>query len=248
MGYGLIAKKMGMSSLSDEEGRLTPVTILYAPPGEVIQVKSKDKEGYDAIQVGFFSSAAHRFSNAIAGHQKKATSSLRNTKMLWSILQEFTFTKDTLPAGQSDSSEPLSLPSAIGQNLSLDIFKKGQRVFVQGISKGKGFQGAMKRHGFGGGRATHGSGFHRAPGSLGASATPSRVFKGKKMPGRMGGKSLSVANLKIIEMDKEKCFLFVKGAVPGPTSSYVRIESSDSRDMMSREKQVAKNKLYKVKG
>ena len=230
MAEGLVAKKIGMTSMYNKSGKILPVTVLYAPPGQVLQVKDSSKDGYDAVQVGFFQSRPARFPKPFVDHQKKAFAfpmkpiSSKDSKrnFVWSVLREFHVDGGLLDsaAGAEDSTYK------VGSVVSLDIFEVEQLVKVSGISKGKGFQGAMKRHGFGGGRASHGSGFYRAPGSLGASASPSRVFKGKKLAGRMGGNSVTLSNLQIVDIDREKNYIFIKGPIPGPPSSYVNIEKN----------------------
>ena len=201
MARGLIAKKIGMTSFFDDVGRLTPVTILRAEKNRVLQVKQKDKDGYDAVQLACVPVAPKRLSKAECGRQK-------GVKQPYRILREF---RDF---GACE----------LGQEFDISMFSSDVLVRVSGISKGKGFQGVIKRHGFGGGRATHGSGFHRAPGSLNASAYPSRVFKGKKLPGRMGSQKTTVRNLKVAAVDAAQGLIFVQGPVPGPRKSYLSIE------------------------
>ncbi len=201
MASGLIAKKLSMTSLFKEDGRNVPVTILKAGPNYVVQVKTKEKDHYDAVQLGFEPTRMKLLTKAERGHQQGFQQPFR-------VLREFRQAGDY----------------KVSQELNVGIFQPGQRVKVTGISKGKGFQGSMKRHGFGGGRASHGSGFHRSPGSMGASAYPSRIFKGKKLPGRMGNQNVSTHNLLIAAVDREEGLLFLQGAVPGPRQSYVKVE------------------------
>ena len=201
MARGLVAKKIGMSSLFDESGLRIPVTVLEAPKNRVLQLKNKEKDGYDAAQLGFCPVRKKLLSKAEQGRQKGIDRPYR-------ILREF-----------RDFGE-----CELGQEFGVDIFEAGTLVMVTGTSKGKGFQGVMKRYGFGGGRASHGSGFHRSPGSLNASAYPSRVFKGKKLPGRMGGMRSTIRNLRVAAVDAEEGLLFIRGSVPGPRKSCVRVE------------------------
>lgn len=203
MAKGIIAKKIGMSQIFDDAGNCIPVTILRAGPCKILQVKTVKNDGYSAVQLGFEQARPIVFDQAHRGHQKGIEKPYR-------VLREFRDVGDELEKGQE------VLPS---------IFEEGQSVQISGISKGKGFAGVMKRHGFGGGRATHGSGFHRTPGSLNATTTPGKVFKGKPMPGHMGAKRISTKNLKVVKIDVHENLLFIKGAVPGPRSSYVTIEA-----------------------
>lgn len=204
MAKGIIAKKMGMTQFFDENGKVVPVTILQAGPCFVTQVKTKEKDSYEAIQIGFGLTREKLISKPEQGHLKKSGSPALK------VLREF---RDT------------GLNLAEGQEVKPDIFQVGEFVKVTGISKGKGFQGVMKRHGFGGGRMTHGSKFHKAPGSMGASTFPSRVFKGKKLPGRTGGRISTVTNLKVVHIDTSNNMLMVYGAVPGPRTTIVKVEA-----------------------
>lgn len=204
MANGLLARKIGMTRIFDEERNEVPVTVLECGPCYVAEVRTKDKHGYDAVQLAFVPTREKLLTKAELFHLKKF--GLGPFK----VLREFrNFTVQVQP----------------GQELKVnDIFKKGDIVKVQGISKGKGFQGVMKRHGFGGGRMSHGSKFHRAPGSLGSSTFPAEVVKGKRMPGRAGGKTVTVRNLKVVEIDEENNLIFIKGAVPGPRKSILKVE------------------------
>ncbi len=201
MARGLLAKKIGMTSLFEEDGRCLPVTILEAKKNQVIQIKNKTKDGYEAAQIGFLPVRKKLLNKSEVSRQK-------GLEKPYSLLCEF---RDF---GECEE----------GQELSVDIFEIGSHVTVTGTSKGKGFQGVMKRYNFSGGRATHGSHFHRSTGSLNASAYPSRVFKGKKMPGRMGNDRKAIRNLAIVAIDKEEGLLFIKGSVPGSRESCVKIE------------------------
>jgi len=201
---GLIGKKVGMSQVFDEDGRVVPVTLIKAGPCVVVQVKTKDKDNYEAVQLGLVEPVNPKnLKKPLKGHLEKAgAGSVR-------VLKEFRMNGD-------EEVKP-------GQQVTVDIFEGVETVNVTGKSKGKGFQGVMKRHGFGGGRATHGSMFHRAPGAIGQCAWPSRVFPGKRMPGQMGNRKVSVKGLKVVRVDRENNLLVVKGAVPGGRGSYVFI-------------------------
>lgn len=204
MAKGIIAKKMGMTQFFDENGKVVPVTILQAGPCFVTQVKTKEKDSYEAIQIGFGVSREKLLTKPELGHLKKSgVPAVR-------FLREF---RDT------------GLDLKEGQEVKPDIFEVGEYVKVTGISKGKGFQGVMKRHGFGGGRMTHGSKFHKAPGSMGASTFPSRVFKGKRLPGHTGSRTSTVTNLKVVHVDMSNSVLMVYGAVPGPRTTIVKVEA-----------------------
>jgi large subunit ribosomal protein L3 len=199
---GLIGKKLGMTQAFDAEGRVVPLTVIKAGPCTVIQKKTKAKDGYDALQIGLVAERpTRRTPKAQQGHFVKSGSPVLR------VLREFAF--------DGEAKE--------GDQVFVDIFQPGETIHVTGTSKGKGFQGVVKRHHFAGGGAAHGSMFHRAPGSIGASSYPSRVIKGLRMGGRMGGDRVTVRNLKVFEADKENNLLMVEGAVPGPNGSYVLI-------------------------
>ena len=204
---GLIGKKIGMTSIYDEDGKNTPCTVIEAGPCVVTQVRSKEKEGYDAIQIAFDDKKEKHTTKAARGHFSKAGVTPKK------VLAEFT----RFESGHQKT---------FGDVLKVDIFQEGEYIDVVGISKGKGFQGVVKRHGFHGvGDATHGQHNRlRAPGSIGASSWSSRVFKGMRMAGRMGGNRVKVINLKIVKIIADKNLVLVKGAVPGPNGSYVIIE------------------------
>lgn len=200
MSVGIIGKKIGMSQVFD--GReLIPVTVIQAGPCKVVQKKTMEKDGYEAVQLAFEEEKKKgRVTKAIAGHFKKSGTTPHR------FLREFSMT------GYEQ-----------GQDVKVDIFKKGELIVVSGVSKGKGFAGVMKRHNFAGGPGGHGSMFNRAPGSIGASAYPSRVWPGKKLPGHMGDVTVTVKNLKIVEVRPEQNLLFVRGAVPGGENALVLI-------------------------
>jgi len=201
---GIIGKKIAMTSLFDANGKNIPVTIIQAGPCVVTQVRTLEKDGYVSAQLGFDDAKEKNTSNALKGHFKKAGTTPKRK------LVEFY-------GDQWVSS--LNLGDVVG----VDLINEGEFVSVTGTSKGKGFQGVVKRHGFGGvGQATHGQHNRlRAPGSIGAGSDPSRVFKGMRMAGRMGGKQVTVQNLQVLKVDTEQNLLVVKGAIPGPKSSYV---------------------------
>lgn len=202
---GIIGRKLGMSQIFDENGTVVPVTVIEAGPCPVVQVRSQEKDGYTAVQLGFGQQKDRRASKAEKGHALKA--GLESTP---AVLKEFRF----------DENAP-----EIGATVTVDGFEKGGRVKVTGVTKGKGFQGVMKRHGFGGGRASHGATrIHRAPGSIGAGTNPSRVIKGKRMPGHMGDEQQTVRNLLVAKVDAERNLLYVRGAVPGPVNGVVYIQ------------------------
>lgn len=204
MAKGILARKLGMTRIFDDEGRSVPVTILRAGPCAVVQVKTVDNDDYSAVQLGFEEIQPKRLGRAERGHFEKRKMAPHR------IIQEF---RDVEPAME------------IGTVVNAGIFEVGESVRISGISKGKGFQGGMKRHGFHGGRASHGSKFHREIGSLNSSAYPSRVFKGKKMPGRMGSDKITLTKVKVMGIDVEKNIILIKGPVPGSISSLVRIEA-----------------------
>ena len=200
---GIMGKKAGMTQIFIEDGSLVPVTVIEAGPCRVVQKKTREKDGYDAVQIGYGPVKDGKLSKPILGHLKKAA--VDPLKVLREIrgsaLEEY----------------------EVGEEIRADIFSPGDVVSVTGVTKGKGFTGSVKRHGFRGGRATHGSMFHKAPGSIGGAAFPARVFKGKKMPGRMGGVRKTVENLLVLRVDKENNLLMVKGAVPGPSRGLVMV-------------------------
>ena len=203
---GILGKKVGMTRVYSELGQATPVTVVEAGPCKVLQVKTVEKDGYSAIQVGFSNKKAQRVNKPAAGHFKKAEADG------FYHIREFRV-KD------SDAYQ-------VGQEIALgDLFKVGDVVDVQGTSKGRGFQGVVRRHGFAGGKATHGSMFHRAPGSIGCSAWPSRVIKGKRMPGRMGNETVFKKNVLIIDVRADENIVLLKGPVPGAKNGLLKIFS-----------------------
>jgi len=204
---GIIGKKIGMTSIFDDAGKNIPCTVIEAGPCMVTQVKTKEKDGYDAIQLAFDDKKEKHTSRAMKGHFAKSGVSPKR------IVREFT----RFEAGHQKK---------FGDQLTVDIFVEGEYIDVVGVSKGKGFQGVVKRHGFAGvNDATHGQHNRmRAPGSIGASSYPSRVFKGMRMAGQTGNKRVKLINLQVVKIIPEKNLLLVKGAVPGPNGSYVIVE------------------------
>jgi large subunit ribosomal protein L3 len=204
---GLIGRKLGMTQVFQEDGLVVPVTVIEAGPCVVTQRRTADRDGYEAAQIGLVDpAAAKRANKPMRGHHEKA--GVPPTR----VLKEFRL---------EEGSELKA-----GDPVLVDIFQDVEKVDIIGTSKGKGFQGVMKRHGFGGGRATHGSMFHRAPGSIGMSASPSKVLRGMRGPGQMGNRRITQKNLKVVRVDAAKNLLLVKGAVPGARGSTVLIRKS----------------------
>jgi large subunit ribosomal protein L3 len=201
---GIIGKKIGMTQVYADDGRAVPVTVVEAGPCVVVQRKSKERDGYSSIQIGLVERRrVKRVTKAMKGHFDKA--GIPPCR----VLREF----------RVDDGAELK----VGDKLSVEMFAAGDAVSVTGISKGKGFQGVVKRHHFRGGAATHGSMFHRAPGSIGASAFPSRVLKGMRGAGHMGQDQVTVRNLQVIRVDGEKNIMLIRGAVPGANDGYIVI-------------------------
>jgi large subunit ribosomal protein L3 len=201
---GILGKKLGMTQVFIADGRRIPVTVVEAGPCTVLQKKTESIDGYNALQVGFSEKKTHRVNKPMMGHFKKADQGA------FACLRE-------LDVENVDDYQ-------VGDQITCDaVFKAGDIVDVTGTSKGKGFQGVIKRWGFSGGRATHGSHFHRAPGSIGMSAWPARVHKGKKMPGQMGNGRVTMQNLEIVEVRPEQNLILVKGAIPGANQGLVLI-------------------------
>lgn len=201
---GILGKKIGMTQIFTEDGTVVPVTVVKAGPCLVVQRKTGEGDGYDAVQLGLVEDIPpRRVTKPRRGQFEKAgVGPMRR-------LGEFRLGGD----------EEVEL----GDKVRATIFDVDEYVDVVGTSRGKGFQGVMRRHGFAGGRATHGSMFHRAPGSVGQASDPSRVFPGQKMPGRMGGKRITTKNLRVVKVDEERDLLYLKGAVPGPPNGYISI-------------------------
>jgi large subunit ribosomal protein L3 len=200
---GILGEKLGMTQVFTDDGRAVPVTVIKAGPCHVVQVKTPERDGYRAVQLGY--GARRRTGKPAAGHFSKA--GVEPARYLVELRTD----------------EPLEA----GQELRADIFEPGERADVVGVSKGKGFAGTMKRHGFGGMPASHGTERkHRSPGAIGACATPSRVFRGTKMAGQMGNVRVTVLNLEVVEADAERGLLLLRGAVPGPVGGLVMVRSS----------------------
>lgn len=203
---GILGRKIGMTRVYDENGRSIPVTVIEAGPCTILQKKTIDKEGYSAIQVGFREKKESRLNKPEAGHFR------RSGGVGFYHIKEFRVTDPEV--------------YEVGQRITLsEILSTGDLVDISGKSKGRGFQGVVKRHGFSGGRKTHGSNFHRAPGSIGCSAWPSRVLKGKKLPGRMGNELVTLKNMKVIDVRVEENVLLVRGTVPGAKNGLLNIFS-----------------------
>jgi large subunit ribosomal protein L3 len=206
MKKAILGRKLGMTQIFDENGKVVPVTVIEAGPCVVTQIKTEEKEGYVAIQVGFDDIREKLVNKPRQGQFKKAGVSLKR------ILREFRL-------------EDVSAYE-VGQEILADVFDAGERVDVSGVSKGKGFQGVIKRWNASRGPMSHGSKFHRAPGSMGASSDPSRTFKNKHMPGHMGNVNTTVLNLRVAKVMPEKNLILIKGGVPGPNKGYVVIKSA----------------------
>lgn len=202
---GIIGKKVGMTSVFDENGKNVPCTVIEAGPCVVTQVRTLEKDGYEAIQLGYDEKKEKNTSKALRGHFEKANTTPKR------VLVEFSRFEDK---------------KQFGEEVTVDVFSEGEYVDVVGVSKGKGFQGVVKRHGFAGvNDATHGQHNRlRAPGSIGASSYPSRVFKGMRMAGQTGNKRVKVINLQVVKVVPEQNLLVVKGSIPGAKGSYITVE------------------------
>ena len=206
MKKGILATKVGMTQIFNENGVLTPVTVLQAGPCVVTQVKTAENDGYNAVQVGFVDKREKLVSKPLKGHFDKAGVSYKR------YVREFRL---------ENASE-----YSVKDEIKAEVFAAGDKIDATAISKGKGFQGAIKRHGQSRGPMAHGSKFHRHAGSNGAASDPSKVFKGKKMPGQMGNKKVTIQNLEIVKVDAENNLILVRGAVPGPKKSLVTIKET----------------------
>ena len=202
----IIGRKVGMTQIFDEKGNVVPVTVIEAGPCNVVQIKTVETDGYDAIQLGYGDVKEYKVNKPEKGHFKKAD--VKPQKHL----REFRV---------SDVNS-----HKVGDVIKVDTFAEGDIVDIQGISKGKGFQGVIKRHGQHRGPMGHGSMYHRRPGSMGATSTPGRVFKGKKLPGRMGSDKITIQNLKVVKVDLDKNAILVKGSVPGNKGSILKIKDA----------------------
>jgi large subunit ribosomal protein L3 len=203
MTNGLLGKKLGMTQVFDE-ARLTPVTVIEAGPCRVVTIKTTERDGYESVQLSFGDVKEGKLSKAELGHLKKTGAPASR------VLREFQKVGDV----------------TVGQSIKVDMFKKGDWVDVIGISKGKGYQGVVKRHHYSGGPESHGSMFHRHPGSMGASSYPSRVWKGKALPGHMGAKRITAQRLKVIESRPDENLLFIRGAIPGAANGLIMVRKS----------------------
>ncbi|MCS6291860.1 MAG: 50S ribosomal protein L3 [Nitrospira sp.] len=203
MTNGLLGKKLGMTQVFDET-RLTPVTVIEAGPCRVVTIKTKERDGYEAVQLSYGEVKERKLSKAELGHLKKQQAPASR------VLREFEKVGDV----------------TVGDSVTVGMFKKGDWVDVVGVSKGKGFQGVVKRHNYAGGPESHGSMFHRHPGSMGASSYPSRVWKGKTLPGHMGAERVTVQRLKVVDSRPEENLLFVRGAIPGATNGLIVVRKS----------------------
>jgi large subunit ribosomal protein L3 len=214
---GILGKKVGMTQVFDDRGEVVPVTVIEAGPCFVAQIKTVERDGYLAIQLGFEETKPKRLTNPQLKHlQKSGLVPLRH-------LREFHLAEDDIARYEE------------GQKVTVEIFEAGEYVDVTGVSKGRGFAGVVKRHGFRGGPKTHGqSDRHRAPGSIGACTTPGRVFKGKRMPGRMGGERVTVQGLQVVMVDPERNLLIVKGAVPGAKNGLLMIRQARKTRLMKK--------------
>ena len=205
---GILGRKVGMTQVFAQDGTVTPATVIKAGPCVVVQSKSADTDGYEAVQIGLVEERPARVRKPLAGHYGKAN------------------VPPTRVRREMKVAKGAEAPKAGDQVLVNAVFNNGDRVDVIGVSRGKGFQGVVKRHNFGGGAATHGSMFHRAPGSIGASSFPSRVVKGMRAAGRMGGDRVTVRNLKVVQVDAENNLLVVHGAIPGAPGGYVVVRKA----------------------
>ena len=206
MKKGIIGRKIGMTQVFDEKGNVIPVTVIEAGPCVVAQIKTAETDGYNALQLGFGDVKEKHINKPEKGHFAK--SKIENKKHL----REF----------RLDSIEGIK----VGDEIKADIFQNGEKVDVQGISKGKGFQGVIKRHGQHRGPMGHGSMYHRRPGSMGSTSTPGRVFKGKKLPGHMGRLTVTIQNLEVVRVDMDKNVILVKGSVPGAKGAILKVKSA----------------------
>jgi len=204
---GLIGRKVGMTQVFDERGVLTPVTVIKIEDNVVVGERNEEKNGYNAKLIGAFDKNAKHVTKPYGGQ----------------------FGEKITPKSVLKEMRDFEGDISVGNSFGIEIIKDLSFVDIEGTSKGKGYQGVMKRHGFGGGRATHGSKFHRGLGGTGMAATPSRTFKGTKMPGRMGGVRSSVQNLRVVKVDEEKQVLMVKGAVPGPNKGMVIVKKAKKK-------------------
>ena len=205
MNKTIIGKKIGMTQIFDEVGAVIPVTVIEAGPCTVTQIKTVETDGYNSIQLGFGDVKEKHVNKPIKGHFTKSKLTLKKH------LREF----------RVDAAEV-----QVGDEIKADVFAQGDKVDIQGLTKGKGFQGVIKRHGQHRGPMGHGSMYHRRPGSMGSTSTPGRVFKGKKLPGHMGCQTVTIQNLDVVRVDMDKNVILVKGSVPGPKGAILKIKKS----------------------
>src|ERR1700681_304798 len=210
---GIIGRKVGMTQVFDPDGTVHPATVIKAGPCVVVQAKTAQTDGYAAVQLGFVEETPHKGHKPTTGHFKKANVPATRVRREVKLIAG--------PGDTGDSAGPKT-----GDQVVVSIFADGERVDIIGTGRGKGFQGVVKRHHFAGGAATHGSMFHRAPGSIGASSFPSRVVKGMRAAGRMGGGRITIHNLKVLRVDPDNHLLIVEGGIPGAPSSYVIIRKA----------------------
>jgi large subunit ribosomal protein L3 len=208
---GIIGRKVGMTQVFDADGTVHPATVIKAGPCVVVQAKNRQKDGYEAVQLGLVEERPAKVGKAMAGHYKAAN--VPPTRVRREVA--------VAPGGKAEDAA-----AKAGDQVLVSIFADGERVDVIGSGRGKGFQGVMKRHHFRGGAATHGSMFHRAPGSIGASSFPSRVVKGMRAAGRMGGGRVTIRNLKVVRVDPENHLLLVEGGIPGAPDGYVIVRKA----------------------
>jgi large subunit ribosomal protein L3 len=208
---GIIGRKVGMTQVFDDDGTVHPATVIKAGPCVVVQAKTADRDGYQAVQLGFVEETPAKTNKPTAGHFKKA--SVPATRVRREV-------------GLATGADGKGDVPKVGDQILASIFASGERVDIVGTGRGKGFQGVVKRHHFGGGAATHGSMFHRAPGSIGASSFPSRVVKGMRAAGRMGGGRVTIHNLKVLRVDPDNHLLVVEGGIPGAPAGYVIVRKA----------------------
>ncbi|MBM7601744.1 large subunit ribosomal protein L3 [Virgibacillus halotolerans] len=206
MTKGILGRKIGMTQLFSENGELVPVTVIQAEANVVLQKRTLENDGYEALQIGFADEKESRTNKAKKGHAAKASTAPKR------CVREFR-------NADLDAYE-------VGQEISVDVFQAGDKIDVTGTSKGKGFQGTIKRYNYSRGPVTHGSHFHRTGGSMGMAATPARVLKGTELPGQMGAEQVTIQNLEVVSVDAEKNLLLIKGNVPGAKKSFVKITSA----------------------
>ncbi|MGY0694014.1 50S ribosomal protein L3 [Virgibacillus sp. FSP13] len=205
MTKGILGRKIGMTQLFSEDGELIPVTVVQAEPNVVLQKRTLENDGYEALQIGFADEKESRTNKAEKGHAEKANTTPKR------------YVREIRNANLDEYE--------VGQEISVEVFQAGDKIDVTGTSKGKGFQGAIKRHNQQRGPMSHGSHYHRAPGSMGV-IDPMRVFKGKKLPGQMGGEQVTIQNLEVVNVDAERNLLLIRGNVPGAKKSFVKITSA----------------------